>query len=106
MAWLWKRPAARDPRTDRHGDPLPAGATARLGTAGLQHVGEGNAGLGALAFAPDGALLAGAGRDGRVSLWDATTGRLLRVLGRHEAEVTCLAFSPDGKLLVTGGRDG
>src|SRR5205085_240619 len=110
MAWLWKRPArpaAHDPHADRHGDPLPAGAIGRLGTGRLQHVADrGNEGLGALAFSPNGALLAGAGRDGRVSLWDAATGRLRRVLDRHEAEVNGLAFSPDGRRLVTGGRDG
>src|SRR5207249_10960664 len=110
MAWLWKRPArpaAYAPRADRHGDPLPAGAIGRLGTGRLQHVADqGNEGLTALTFSPDGALLAGAGRDGRVSLWDAATGRLRRVLGRHGAEVNCLAFSPDGRFVVTGGRDG
>jgi WD40 repeat protein len=109
MSWLFKRPArpaAQGLRADIHGDPLPPGATARLGTGRLQHVGQGNDGLGALAFSPDGALLAGAGRDGRVSLWDAATGRLVRLLDRHEAEVNCLAFSPDGRLLVTGGRGG
>src|SRR5262245_34494355 len=98
MAWLWKRPArpaASNPHADRHGDPLPAGATGRPGTGRLQHVADqGNEGLGALAFSPDGAVLAGAGRDGRVSLWDAATGRLLRALGRHAGEVNCLAFSP------------
>ncbi len=110
MPWFWKqsaRPAAPGPRADRHGDPLPAGALARLGTGRLQHVvDQGNEGLGALAFSPDGTLLAGAGRDGRISLWEAATGRRLHMLARHGGEVNCLAFSPDGRLLVSGGRDG
>jgi WD40 repeat protein len=109
MSWLWKKAsgsAEKSARTDRHGDPLPAGTTVRLGTTRLQHVDQGNEGLGALAFSPDAPLLAGAGRDGRISLWETSSGCCLRVLERHEAEVNCLAFSPDGRRLVSGSRDG
>src|SRR4051812_20325989 len=74
MGWLWNRPAppataTHDPGHDRHGDPLPPGAVGRLGTTRLQHVVDrGNEGLGALAYSPDGRLLAAAGRDGRISV--------------------------------------
>lgn len=104
---FWRKRSTPQNTVDRLGDPLPAGATARLGTGRLQHVvDQGNDGLGALAFAPDGVLLAGAGRDGRISLWEAATGRLVRVLARHDSEINTLAFAPDSRSLVAGGRDG
>ena len=63
----------------------------------------------AVAWSPDGSLLATAG--GQVSLWNASTGQqvanLLTVpdyLGQ-QAQYSA-AFSPDGKLLATGGDDG
>src|SRR5262249_1986326 len=52
----------------------------------------------ALAFRPDGAILATAGDwpDNRVLLWDAATGQLLRELPGHTNSVIALRFSPDG----------
>jgi WD40 repeat protein len=41
-----------------------------------------------------------------VRLWETRTGRLLRVLSRHNEPVTTLAFSPDGRTLVSGGGAG
>jgi WD40 repeat protein len=60
-----------------------------------------------VAFSPDGSLLATAGTHGTAMLWDADTGRLVRVLRGHRprSKVTDVVFSPDGKLLLTTSSD-
>jgi WD40 repeat protein len=61
----------------------------------------------ALAFSPDGSLLAVGGETGTVQLWNITTRTLqatLTVFQPGQATVLAVAFSPDGKLLAaTGG---
>lgn len=56
-----------------------------------------------LAFSPNGVILAGAGADGRVFLWN-TQGPGMMVLGSSEVRggrfAQSLAFSPDGSLLA------
>jgi WD40 repeat protein/DNA-binding SARP family transcriptional activator len=68
--------------------------------------------FGDVAFTPDGRWLLGSAPDGKVGVWDATTGEEVRVLAGHDPVpnygtpgVATIAVSPDGRLAATGGRD-
>jgi WD40 repeat protein len=60
----------------------------------------------AIAYAPDGRLLATAGHDKTIRLRDPDFGQIKETLRRHTDWVRCLSFAPDGKLLASGGDDG
>jgi WD40 repeat protein len=59
-----------------------------------------------LAFSPDGKLLASAGRDAVIRIWDSTTGKFLGSMGGHNGWIYQVAFSPDGRWLLSAGKDG
>jgi WD40 repeat protein len=65
----------------------------------------------AVAFSPDGTLLAATGRGGGIRLWNVADRTAPRPVGAppasHDAEnIVSVAFAPDGRTLATAGDDG
>ena len=83
---------------DLLGDPLPEGAVARLGATRfrLWYAAK-------IAYSPDGKILFAGNQQG-VTLFDSTTGLILRQLGK-ELDTICWStgVSPDGKLAAVAG---
>lgn len=66
----------------------------------------------AVAFSPDGSILAVATLSGALRLWDAKVGKEIRTLPRPAADmdqappwlsIAALSLSPDGRILACGG---
>jgi WD40 repeat protein len=99
-------PIVRLAGRDLQGDKLPEGAIARLGTTRFLHGGN----VQAIAYSPDGKLLASAGNNKLIRIWDSRSGREVMTLSGHQQAVRGIAFvkNPDGKpslLLVSGSVD-
>jgi hypothetical protein len=60
----------------------------------------------AVAFSPDGKVLASGGAEGAVKLWDVEQARLLATLEWHLGPARGVAFSPDGGQLASASADG
>jgi hypothetical protein len=57
-----------------------------------------------VAWRPDSGLLATAGEDATVKLWDANEGKVIKSTSAHGGGAFCVRFAADGRL-VTAGRD-
>ncbi|HKI38872.1 MAG TPA: M56 family metallopeptidase, partial [Mycobacterium sp.] len=85
--------------TDLHGDPLPAGALARLGTVRFRP----GQSIERLAFAPDGKTLACWDGSGTLSLFEAATGKLIRRHHLPGGRPGVLSYLPGGQSLAALG---
>jgi WD40 repeat protein/serine/threonine protein kinase len=59
----------------------------------------------AVAYSPDGKLVASGGDDARICVWKAEDLAEYRVLLGHQKAVNCLVFSADSTKLLSGGED-
>jgi WD40 repeat protein len=59
----------------------------------------------AVAFSPDGQILASGSDDNTIKLWDVNTGQLISTLVGHSWSVVALAFTPDGETLISASWD-
>ncbi|HZY88497.1 MAG TPA: WD40 repeat domain-containing protein [Gemmataceae bacterium] len=85
---------AAEGRTDRHGDPLPEGALARLGTVRQRASGA------HVAFSPDGKTIVAVSRGRVVKLFDAGSGRLVQQRELPTDISDPVFLSPDGRRLA------
>lgn len=68
-------------------------------------VNVGKAAYNALAFSPNGSLIATGTEEGDVRIWDVENGNLIHTLEGHIYPVRSVIFSPDGTMLASGGSD-
>ena len=61
--------------------------------------------IGTIAVSPDGRWWAIGESNGRLQMWDASTGRVLWIRQEHSGSVRSVAFSPDGQRIVSGSDD-
>jgi WD40 repeat protein len=57
-----------------------------------------------VSFSPDGKIIASAGFDNTIKLWNAD-GTLRRTLSGHSDGIKSVSFSPDGKIIASAGFD-
>ncbi len=90
ISWVAGIPSAI--ACDLHGDELPHGAVARLGTTRLRQPDQ----IGAMSFSENGKLLATVGNERIVHIWDACTGQSLQTIAFDAGSPRQVTISQDG----------
>jgi RNA polymerase sigma factor (sigma-70 family) len=96
-------PKGKQPRLDLHGDPLPEGALARLGTVRMRHAHP----ISGAVFSRDGKSILASDFYSGVHVWDVADGKEVQRFFTNDHHCQCLALSPDGRTLAValGGSD-
>jgi uncharacterized protein with WD repeat len=66
---------------------------------------EANDSVFAVAFSPDSKLIAAAGADRAIRVWEVDSGKQTAIIEDHADWILDIAFSPDGKRLASASRD-
>jgi WD40 repeat protein len=86
-------------KTDQYGDPLPAGAVARLGTIRWRH----DAAVAFASFAPDGKTVVSVSWSGTIFVWEYPGGKELRRIAPpadEQVQANVAAMTADGKTIA------
>ena len=89
-------------RADLHGDPLPVGVVARLGTVRFRHGSQ----VTGLAFAPDGKTIVSCAYDRTIRVWDVATGREAKRFAEPVGSFLALCVSADGRKIAARSYTG
>ena len=58
-----------------------------------------------LTYSPDGMVIASASEDNKIRIWDAKSGKTIKILSGHTSAVNSISFSPSGKIIASGSSD-
>src|SRR5688572_5285918 len=87
---IFAQPQTASPAKDAHGDALPEGALARMGTVRWRHGDN----VTFVAFTKDAKGVVTASQDGVVRLWDRDTGKEIRRFGKQVAPGAPIGIRP------------
>jgi WD40 repeat protein/mono/diheme cytochrome c family protein len=99
----WMATAAGDP--GQYGSVKLWLAESAGGGKAVRDLAEGSDCFFAVAFSPDSKLIAAAGADRTIRIWEVESGKSLAAIEDHADWIFDLAFSPDGKRLASASRD-